>query len=82
MKPNVETWALENRIDPSTLVDGKLDEFLSELGYKYAIGFKNIFFSLSFAYTLVRPSLYSKSRVLTSHFAASIDPPCDDNLSF
>ena len=44
MKPNVETWALENRIDPSTLVDGKLDEFLSELGYKYAIGFKFIFF--------------------------------------
>ena len=50
MKPNVETWALENRIDPSTLVDGKLDEFLSELGYKYAIGFKFIFFFLICVY--------------------------------
>ena len=47
MKPNVETWALENRIDPSTLVDGKLDEFLSDLGYKYAIGFKKYFSFLS-----------------------------------
>ena len=57
MKPNVETWALENRIDPSTLVDGKLDEFLSELGYKYAIGL-----NFTFPYFLI--CVYARSFVV------------------
>ena len=77
MKPNVEIWARENRIDPSSLVDGKLDEFLSELGYKYSIRFKILRSFFFPAYTLVRcrPLEVTFS---TFHFAASIDSPCDD----